>query len=69
MNRYLIRYILPMFVHVLSTMTPEFRKTMIFALTNLKETAAQTPNPIDDIVVRMLMDILDIPNTANSYED
>lgn len=69
MNRYLIRYILPMFVHVLSTMTPMFRTTMIDALTDLKNKAAKTPNPIDDIVVMMLLDILDIPNIANSYED
>jgi len=69
MNRYLIKYILPMFVTVLSTMTPLFRVSMIKALNELQEQADKTPNPIDNIVVMMLLDILDIPNIACTYED
>lgn len=61
MNNFLIRYLLPMFVTTLSTMTPAFRQSIIIALEGLQKRAHETPNPIDDIVVTMLLGLMNVP--------
>ncbi|MBA7607722.1 hypothetical protein ES703_14888 [subsurface metagenome] len=45
---------------ILSAISPELRKLFVEFILSLKDKAAATTNPLDDIIVEVLIQILDI---------
>ena len=46
---------------IVSNITPAIRQELIVFVKKLKELAAKTTNPFDDVLVDILMHVLDIP--------
>lgn len=63
MFKELTSYILPTIFQTLSAMTPMFRRSIMEALEKLHIEASTTHNPIDKVVITLLMTIMILPKT------